>query len=396
MAPSNVSTLSLRIREEARRLGFFKVGIAPACPLPHAEHYRSWLAKGWHGEMRYMERQAAKRQDPGLLLANARSVLVLAMNYYTGTADVDAPLRGRICRYARGDDYHAAVKNRVEQLLGFIRSQAPSAHGWCCVDTGPVMEKVWGAQTALGWMGKHTNLITRDQGSWFFIGVILLDVELEYDCREKDYCGTCRRCIQACPTGAIAAPYALDARLCISYLTIELRGPVPRPLRPLIGNRIYGCDDCQEACPWNRFAVTAPEAEFHPREGNLLPELAPLARVSPEEFLHRFKGSPVRRATRDGFVRNAVIALGNSRRDETIPVLEAALQDASPLVRGHAAWALGQIATASACRILESARTKEATPAVLEEIRTALDSGGSPTNATWPAVNPKPINPLRR
>lgn len=396
MSRSNVSALSSRIREQALRLGFFKVGIAPAGPLPHGEHFRSWLDKGLHGEMHYMERQAPKRQNPGLLLANARSVIVLALNYYTGTMPADAPLKGRVSRYAWGEDYHAAVRNRLERLLGFIQSQEPSAQGLCYADTGPVMEKVWGAQTSLGWMGKHTNLITRDRGSWFFIGVILLDFELEYDCKGKDFCGGCRRCVQACPTGAIVAPYVLDARLCISYLTIELRGPIPRPLRSLIGNRIYGCDDCQEACPWNRFAVATPEKGFHPGEGGFMPDLVPLIHITPEEFRHRFKNSPVRRATRDGFVRNVVIALGNSRRDETVPVLEAALQDASPLVRTHAAWALGQIATAGACRILESARAKETETAVLEEIMVALDGRGSPTNAAWLAVNPKPIDPLRR
>lgn len=377
MPQSNVTTLSSRIRQEALRLGFFKVGIAPAGPLPHDEHFRTWLREGFHGEMRYMERQAPKRRDPSLILADARSLLVLALNYHTGDMLSDAPLKGRISRYAWGNDYHATIKNRLERLLAFIRSQEPSAHGLCYVDTGPIMEKVWGAQTAFGWMGKHTNLITRDQGSWFFIGIILLDIELEYGRKGKDFCGKCSRCIKACPTGAIVAPYVVDARLCISYLTIELRGPIPRRLRTLIGNRIYGCDDCQEACPWNRFAIATPEKEFNPKEGNLMPDLIPLARITAEQFNNRFKSSPVRRATRDGFVRNVVVALGNSGESETVPALEGALRDASPLVRAHAAWALGQIATACARRILESARAEEAEAMVLEEINDALEKTGS-------------------
>jgi len=205
------------------------------------------------------------------------------------------------------------------------------------------MEKVWGAQTALGWMGKHTNLIAREQGSWFFIGVILLNLDLEFDAPEKDYCGSCRRCIQACPTGAIVAPYILDARLCISYLTIELRGPIPEHLRPLIRNRIYGCDDCQEVCPWNGFAVISSQQDFHPRKENLMPDLVPLVHMTAQEFKSRFKGSPILRATRDGFVRNVVVALGNSGKREAIPVLSEALQDSSPLVRSHAEWALKRI-----------------------------------------------------
>jgi epoxyqueuosine reductase len=373
MSPSNISAISSRIREEALHLGFFRVGIASAGPLPFYEHFRNWLREGMHGEMRYMERQAQKRQNPGLVLGGVRSILVLALNYCTGNVFTDAHLKGKISRYALGDDYHAAIKSRLERMLDFIRNQEPSAHGLCYADTGPVMEKIWGSQTALGWMGKHTNLITRDQGSWFFLGVILLDIELECDPKEKDFCGSCTRCIRACPTRAIVAPYVVDARLCISYLTIELRGAIPRRLRPLLGNRIFGCDDCQEVCPWNRFAIATPEKGFSPREGNLMPDLRTLVRLTPEEFGDRFKGSPILRATRDGFVRNVVVALGNSSKSEAVPALEEALQDASPLVRAHAAWALGRIASPSARRILRSIRAKETDASVLEEIIGALE-----------------------
>lgn len=338
------SGLASKIRDEARRLGFFKTGIAAARPLPDRDFFDDWLESGMHGEMRYMERQAEKRLDPRRILEDARSMLVLAMNYYAEAAVEHGRLKGMISRYARGDDYHAAVKDRLERLLEFIRRQEPSAQGICYADTGPVMEKVWGDQTALGWLGKHTNLITREKGSWFFLGVILLNLDLEPDRRTEDYCGRCTRCIQACPTGAIVAPYVLDARLCISYLTIELRGPIPVQLRPLIGNRIFGCDDCQDVCPWNRFAVPTAEDYFRPRAGAVSPDLPALARITPEEFRLRFQNSPVLRATRDGFVRNVVVALGNSRAAEAVPVLKKALEDPSPLVRSHAEWALAQLA----------------------------------------------------
>jgi len=340
---SGISDLSSLIREEACRLGFFKAGIASARRLPDHGHLRAWIEQGMHGEMRYMERQLPKRIDPTLVLANARSLLVLAMNYHAGQAPPDHPLKGRISRYAWGDDYHIAIMDRLERLLAFVKKRVPSAQGLCYVDTGPVMEKVWAAETSLGWMGKHTNMITRDRGSWFFLGVILLDIELENDVPEKNYCGNCERCMRACPTGAIVAPYVLDARLCISYLTIELRGDIPSRLRPLIANRIYGCDDCQEACPWNSFAVAAREKVFVPREENLMPNLLSLVRITPQEFKQRFMNSPILRATRDGFVRNVVIALGNSGKKEAIPALEHALRDSSPVVRSHAEWALQQI-----------------------------------------------------
>jgi epoxyqueuosine reductase len=364
--------LTARIREEARRLGFFKTGVAPAGPLPGKEYFDGWLRAGMQGEMSYLEVQAAKRKEPGLVLENARSLIVLALNYHRGGEFTDEPLKGRISRYAWGKDYHLLVKDRLGRLLDFIVRMAPGTRGLSYVDTGPVMEKTWGARTSLGWLGKHTNLITRDQGSWFFIGVILLDLELEYDSPEADHCGTCIRCIEACPTKAIVAPYVVDARLCISYLTIELRGSIPRALRPLVGNRIFGCDDCQEACPWNRFAVHTAETEFNPRTDNLMPELASLIRLTEREFNDRFRDSPIRRAKRNGFVRNVAVALGNSLRPEAVPALAAALGDSSPLVRAHAAWALGRIRTADSRRLLKAALGGETDAEVLVEISLAL------------------------
>jgi epoxyqueuosine reductase len=335
--------LSARIRGEARRLGFFNAGITSVRRLPEPDRLTRWLERGFHGEMRYMERQAAKRLNPATVFAGARSIIIAAMNYYTGDKQAKELLKGRISRHAWGNDYHRILKDRLESLLQSIQKLQPLAQGRCYVDTGPVMEKVWGAATSLGWMGKHTNLIARSHGSWFFIGAILLNLDLEYDVPERNHCGRCTRCIQACPTGAITEPYVLDATRCISYLTIELRGAIPVHLRPLIGNRIYGCDDCQEACPWNRFAARTEELEFFPAEGTLNPDLLALLRITEEEFRRRFAGSPIMRATRDGLVRNIAIALGNSRAMEAIPPLQQTLLDRSPLVREHAEWALSQI-----------------------------------------------------
>ena len=367
----NPAQLSSQIREEALRLGFFKVGMAPVHTLPDGERFAKWLRDGMNGEIRYLEQQALKRLDPRLVLEGARSVLVLALSYYSGANVPDSLSKGRISRYAWGDDYHEMVGARLEALLAFIKNLQPSVRGRCYTDTGPVMEKAWGARTSVGWMGKNTILISREHGSWFFIGVILLDVELEYDNEEEDSCGRCDRCIQSCPTGAIAVPYVLDARRCISHLT-QQRGPIPRPLRPLMGNWVFGCDVCQDVCPWNRSPRVTSEPGFLARKGNFLPDLVSLVGISAEEFSARFNNSPIRRATRDGFVRNIVVAMGNSRSEHMIPALKNALLDASPLVRGHAAWALGRIADASVQRILDSATDGEADPLVREELSLAL------------------------
>jgi epoxyqueuosine reductase len=343
MQESSYRSLTGRIREESKRLGFFQIGVAEARPLPRGSDFQAWLDRGMHGELAYMQKQAAQRKDPGRVLENARSIVVAGMNYYPGNGLTPDPYQGRIGRYAWGNDYHDVIKPRLEALLEFIQRCQPGTNGICCVDTGPVMEKVWGAETALGWTGKNSLLTARSLGSWFSIGVILLDIELEQDRPERNYCGSCTRCIKSCPTGAILEPYIVDARLCISYLTIEYRGSIPLSLRPLIGNRIYGCDDCLEACPWNRFAVKADPEVFSPREENRSPDLVALANLTPEEFKARFRGSTVLRARRDGFVRNVCVALGNSGDLRAMPALQRAMADESPLVREHAAWALEKI-----------------------------------------------------
>ncbi len=372
MVSINISSLSSSIREEALRLGFFKVGIAPTDPRPDGATFKKWLQAGMHGTMGYLQHQELKRLNPSLVLPNARSIVVLAMNYYPGRAPMNSPLRGRISRYAWGYDYHVVLRQRLERLLDFIKKQHPPVQGLCYVDTGPVMEKLWARRTSIGWMGKHTIMVTRERGSWFFLGVILLDLELEYDLQSKDFCGTCTRCLSSCPTGAIVAPYVVDARLCLSYLTVEYRGVIPRALRPLMGNRIFGCDDCQEACPWNRFAVRTTEEELLPEVQDAAFDLLQLGSMGPSEFEEKYRNRPIRRVTRDAWVRNVVIALGNSKSGEAVPVLGKALRDPSPLVRIHAAWALGNIFSSEALRKLKMAAGHETDPTVYEEINLAL------------------------
>jgi epoxyqueuosine reductase len=364
----NDPLLKARIFKEAFELGFDLAGVSSIQPLLHYDYYLRSLSEGRHGTMNYLRHQAPKRQNPKLVFPGAESLLVLGMNYFTPHTHSSSPLKGRISRYALGEDYHVVVKKQLGKLLHFIREQKTAADGLCYVDTGSVMEKAWGAATNLGWMGKHTNLISKHLGSWFFLGVILLNFPLEPDVPAKNYCGTCRRCMDACPTGAITAPYVLDSRLCISYLTIEHRGTIPRILRSLIGNRIFGCDLCQEACPWNRFSRETRETSFFARRECLMPDLIPLVRITQSEFKERFQKSPIYRATRNGFVRNVVIALGNSGEVEAIPALESALTDESAVVRASAAWALSKVSPESARRILPVIRKREQDPMVLQEI----------------------------
>ena len=337
--------LTAGIRSEAARIGFAKIGFAPAGIPPHMSYFRKWLRSGFNGEMRWLERQVEKRGNPELVLPNVKSVVVVALSYYSGVYPQGSNLTGRVSRYALGEDYHSAVMERLEHLLRFTRTEIPKANGRCYVDTGPVMEKIWGAQTSVGWTGKHSVLAARDLGTRFFTGVILLDIPLEYDEKSDAFCGNCRRCLDACPTGALVEPYQLDVRKCLSYLTIEFRGHIPREIRPLVGNRIFGCDECLDACPWNRFAVKTTIDELVPRVENLAPQLLSLAGLSREEFEQRFAASPVLRATRDGFTRNVMIALGNSRCVEAVPALTSALADESLLVREHAKWAISIIGT---------------------------------------------------
>ncbi len=348
--------LTERIRARALELGFEAVGVAPVRPSAHTERYGAWIGEGMHGEMAYLAREdaVAKRADPGVLVPDARSAVVVAIGYYSGGAEEVDASRGVVARYARNDDYHDLLKDRLIALQEWANAELTPLGGRAYVDAGPVLERELASRAGLGWFGRNTMLIQPGRGSYYFLGVLLLDVELEYDAPfARDHCGSCSRCLPACPTGALlgrdetGAP-RMDARRCISYLTIELRGAIPRDLRPLIGNRVYGCDICQEVCPWNSFAEPAAEPAFAPRDGMEGPELIEWMGMSQEEFSRRFKGSAVKRTKRRGLLRNVAVALGNWGAPEAVPALAAALNDEEALVRGHAAWALGQIASREA------------------------------------------------
>jgi epoxyqueuosine reductase len=345
MNPAERSAQAKRLALDA---GFDVVGVAVLGSLDgthDGERVRAWLAEGRHGTMAYMAREPERRLDPARVLPGARSVLCVAINYGVGGGDVEVsrPSRGRIARYARGRDYHKVFTTRLRRLEEALREAFPGTATRSYVDTGPVLEKLWAERAGLGWRGKHTNLVSRGWGSWLLLGDVLLDMDLDPDDAESDHCGTCTRCIDVCPTRAITAPYRLDARLCISYLTIEHRGSIPLDLRPLMGDHVFGCDDCLEVCPWNRFAREAHEADFAPRAEAIAPLLIELVALTDEEFLRRYAGTAIMRAKREGLARNACVALGNVGGAGAAEALSRALEDASPVVREHAAWALARL-----------------------------------------------------
>jgi epoxyqueuosine reductase len=339
------------IRTEALAMGFDAVGFAEARLAEEARaNLGEFLERGYHGDMGWLADTAERRGDPQTLWPEARTIVVLGLNYasdedpLTTLAD---PERGAISVYARGRDYHDTVKQRLKVLARWIATRWPSELK-VFVDTAPVMEKPLAQKAGLGWQGKHTNLVSRTLGSWLFLGEIYLSLALTPDAAESDHCGICRACLDACPTNAFPAPYRLDARRCISYLTIEHKGPIPHELRPLIGNRIFGCDDCLAVCPWNKFARTATEPAFLPREGLSAPLLAELAGLDDAGFRARFAGTAVKRIGRNRFLRNVLMAIGNAPEPsgELVAAARRSLDDPSPLVRGAAVWAFGQIAGA--------------------------------------------------
>ncbi|HEY0097951.1 MAG TPA: tRNA epoxyqueuosine(34) reductase QueG [Pyrinomonadaceae bacterium] len=297
-----------RLKERALELGFDKVGIVAAAPLD-AERARleEWLRRGYHGEMNWMAREPERRTDPRLVMPGARSVVVVALNYFTPhTHDAD-PAQGKISRYAWGDDYHDVVGGKLKELLAWIKEECPEAEGKTCVDIQPLMDKAWAARAGLGWIGKHTNLITREYGSWVFLGELLLNLELEYDAvASEDHCGTCTLCIESCPTEAITEAYVVDSNRCISYATIELRTPeIPEAVAPHLEGWLYGCDICQDVCPWNRFEQPTTETRFEPREGEVAASLSDLLALTPDAYAARFRRSAIKRAKLIGLQRNA-------------------------------------------------------------------------------------------
>jgi epoxyqueuosine reductase len=386
-----------QLRAEAERLGFQRLGISTAQPSEQMGFFRHWLDRGYHGLMGYLARSdaVARRGDLRLTMDDVRSVVVVAQEYFQ--ADPPGvpgdPARGVMARYARGQDYHDVMKPRLEELLGWIgrearrRSWAKEVRGRAYVDTGPILERELAQRAGLGWFGRNTLLINPRRGSYFFLGVLLLDLDLLPDVPfEADHCGSCRRCLEACPTGALlgrseeGAP-VMDARRCISYLTIELKGPIPRELRPMMGNRIFGCDICQEVCPWNvKFAQESEDPAYKASSWTDGPSLVELMTLSEDEFSAVFSGSPVKRSKRRGLLRNVAVALGNwlgsveESPEDAVAVLVAALSDPEPLVRGHAAWALGRAGTLSAMFALGQQAAVETDPWVSEEISDAMGS----------------------
>ena len=339
------------IRAEALAMGFDAVGFAEARLSQRARaDLTEYLARGYHGDMGWLAATAARRGDPQALWPEAKTVVVLGMNYGSGDdpfAALTEPGRAALSVYARDRDYHDTLKNRLKLLARWITSRWPGELK-VFVDTAPVMEKPLAQQAGLGWQGKHTNLVSRGFGSWLFLGEIYLSLALEPDAAESDHCGACRRCLEACPTDAFPAPYRLDARRCISYLTIEHKGPIPHELRPLIGNRVFGCDDCLAVCPWNKFARAAREPDFLPREALTAPRLAALAALDDRAFRALFAGTALKRLGRDRFLRNVLIAIGNVAEvtPELVGAARGLLDDASPVVRGAAVWAFGRLADA--------------------------------------------------
>ncbi len=367
--------LSRRVVHLAEEVGFDRCAVAPAEDLPAGLRLEEWLSRDMHGSMAWMARDPARRSDPRLVVPEARSVVVVAMNYHTDDAASHDPRTGCISRYAWGDEYHRVVGERLEALVEGLERLVPDLQGRWYVDTGPVMEKAWAERAGLGWIGKHTNVIHRDLGSWIFLGAVITNavLHLHAGSAHRDSCGTCTACIDVCPTDAIVAPYVLDARRCISYLTIENRGPIPIEYRTAMGNRVFGCDDCQDVCPWNRFAQVSAQAQsFAPREHARAPALVELLGLDNDEFLSRFRDSPVRRAKRSGFIRNVAVALGNSGDMSAVGPLVASLGDEEPLVRGHVAWALGQLGGPESVDGLRAHLAAESDESVRHEIEAAL------------------------
>jgi epoxyqueuosine reductase len=339
--------MNTAIAQRARELGFDDCRFSAAAPPASAPHLQAWLAGNQHGEMAWLKRNAAKRADPRLVLTGVRSVITLAVSYHpSGNQDHNALPGSGIARYARYADYHDVLAGPLKALTAFVNQLggADTRSLWY-VDTGPVLERDFAQRAGLGFTGKHTNLISRRLGNWIFLAEILTTLELEPDAPEKNHCGKCTACLAACPTAAITAPFQLDARRCISYLTIELKGSIPVEFRPLIGNRIYGCDDCLAACPWNRFAREGQLMQPHARADLAAPDLLELLALDDAGFKKRFAGTPVLRTKRRGLLRNVCVALGNVGDAAALPALEKAAEDPEPLIAEHARWAMETIRT---------------------------------------------------
>ena len=366
---SSINEKNLSIENFARELGFDGFGVTRVLPSNAIKNYKEWLNLDYQGEMSYMRRSAEKRSSLNMVLSGVQSVICLRTNYLTEDKDmsfVNEKKRGDISLYALNEDYHEVLVQRHRKLEKKIKEEFGGCQTKTYIDTGPILEKPLAQSAGLGWVGKHTNLITENVGSYYFISEILVDVPLKVSEPSLDKCGTCSSCIDICPTKAIVAPYILDSRKCISYLTIEFKGVIPLEFRKAIGNHIYGCDDCQIVCPWNSFAVKTDEESFRARDGSF--QLIELMRLDDEAFRKRFKNSPVKRTKRRGLLRNVAVALGNSNDPFAVIPLVDALSDHEPLIRAHVVWALGELIGEKALPILNKNLKNEEEQIVKDEI----------------------------
>jgi epoxyqueuosine reductase len=357
------------LKSFAENLGFDGFGVARPDLGPAGERFGEWLDKGYEGEMTYMRRGEEKRKNPDLVLEGVKSILCFRTNYYAMEKDMsylEHRETGDISIYALQKDYHDVITPRLREVEAKIQEKFAGCKTRIYVDTGPILEKPLAQQAGLGWVGKHTNLLSQGVGSWYFLSEILTDIDLPQSQPAEDHCGTCRNCIDICPTQAIIAPYVLDAQRCISYLNIELKGVIPIEYRKAIGNRIYGCDDCQLVCPWNSYAVKTDEPDFQAKQDTL--NLIDLIQMSAEMFRQRFKGSPIKRIKRRGLLRNVAVALGNSANPQAIAPLIKVLDDEEPLIRAHAVWALGELSGVEILSLFRDKLNHEKEKIVLDEL----------------------------
>lgn len=357
------------LKSFAESLGFDGFGVAGPQPGLAGQRFGEWLDADYAGEMAYMKRGEAKRKNPDLVLEGVKSILCFRTNYFTMEKDmsyVEHRDIADISVYALNKDYHDTITPRLRQVEEKFQQEFDGCRTRIYVDTGPLLEKPLAQQAGLGWIGKHTNLLTQGTGSWYFLSEILTDVELPLSQPTDDHCGTCISCIDICPTDAIIAPYVLDSKRCISYLTIELKGVIPVEFRKAIGNRIYGCDDCQIVCPWNSYAVKTDEPDFQQQQDTL--NLMDLIQINQEMFSKMFKGSPIKRIKRRGLLRNVAVALGNSCNPQAIPILIKALEDEEPLIRAHVVWAMGELSGRENLSVIREKLNNESEEIVLAEL----------------------------
>jgi epoxyqueuosine reductase len=366
--------LTSEIKRQAAELGFSRCGVCPVIAPPGAARLDEWLAAGYAGQMHYFADRRDAYGDPRCVLDGARSIVMLATNYRSAEPAMPRAGEGRVSRYAWGNaDYHDLIRDRLNQLAATLHHGSPAARVRGVVDTAPLLEREFAQLAGLGWIGKNTLLLNRQEGSWFFLAALLTDIELAYDePHETDHCGTCRACLDACPTGAFPQPYVMDASRCISYLTIELREAIPAALRAGVGEWVFGCDVCQDVCPWNSRAPLSREAAFAPRGDNNPIHLIALFDLNEQAFRERFRHTPLWRPRRRGLLRNAAIVLGNRPTPDAIPALIRGLNDIEPLVRGACAWSLGRYAEATAMNALQNRRKLETDTDTLSEIDAAL------------------------